>query len=128
MEGKGHHASFYVVLLFYVRSRTDKFECPPKTHAETENVKAFITFLYVMESGTGSPILTDDRNARLLAQFLVSLIVQDRTPVSLAVKASFRIAGREKNAIVLCWQARTIWHRKWYLPGIKQESLNPRPD
>ena len=30
--------------------------------------------LYVMELGTGSPILRDDRNARLLAQILVSLI------------------------------------------------------
>ena len=57
-----------------MRSRADKFECPPKMHAETENVKAFMTFLYVMESGTGSPILIDDRNAHLLAQILVSLI------------------------------------------------------
>ena len=48
--------------------------------------------------------------------FVLSYGIQDRTPIFLALKVSFRVVREDiKNAVILCRPSRPIWDRKWYI-------------
>ena len=51
--------------------------------------------------------------------FVLSYGIQNRTPIFLALKVSFRVVREDikkrPSPVILCRPSRPIWDRKWYV-------------